>query len=680
MVAIPEGRVLVHRRLPTDQEPVVAMMTNEEHRQVLANLQIILGYQWIILGVVGVLMLRHLIYSVKRRHRAWRLALHKIRALNDEMRGFHRLEPPPRTRNLIEHFEAFLLTLLASKWWLGLANPLQVGLIVLLLVVNVVSVLVISVDWKQTDDAHWNAIHVVALRCGWLSLAQLPAIIALTGRNSLVQLVTGIQYQHLRFAHRAFAWWIVFFGALHTIEASVATAKWFGGEGVENLYRDNYLGVTGLVIVGGCFLVVFFSLPAIRRRYYELFLVMHITGSGLILGGLVYHISSTRVLLWVAIGLWGVERLLRLCKLVSIRLLTRLQLRTPVVKASATLIEGAIVLRVPFHGTWEAGQHAYIGIWDKAFASQPQVYGQLHPFSIANVPRSGTLDEWEEIQLAEFKGVRQAGQTPTAHEMLFIIRTRGGMTKVVADQLVKSPTGSMEFMVSVEGPYGGAVDTEEFQEILFLAGGTGISHIMSMLEDVIHKVRVSYSKARVIRLIWTVQSVEQSIWTLSSLLESAKEAFEADVELRLELYVTRTPSGTRVPSEHEAHIYSNSSTTTTKTVGEKDLPLPPPLTALIARTGVMTRGTRLSSSAAAAAVMSPELDQLMETSPMADALTVSAGRPYWPGLLPSFVGGAEGKSLVVACGPGTMGQEVRWEVSKLAREYPVSLDVALFEC
>ncbi|SGY15059.1 BQ5605_C013g07228 [Microbotryum silenes-dioicae] len=677
MVAIPEGRALVHRSLPVEQEHVVEMMTNEEHRQVHANLQIIIGYQWIVLGVIGVLMLRHLIYTVKRRHRAWRLALHKIRAMNDEIRGFHRLEPPPRTRNLVEHFEALLLTPLASKWWLGLANPLQVGLIVLLLVVNTVSVLVISIDWRQANDAHWNAIHVVALRCGWLSLAQLPAIVALTGRNSLVQLVTGIQYQHLRFAHRAFAWWMVLFGALHTIEASIATNKWFGREGVERLYRNNYLGITGLVIVGGCFLLVFFSLPAIRRRCYELFLFMHIAGAGLILGGLAYHISSSKVLLWVAIGLWGVERLLRLCKLVSIRLLTRLQLRPPVVKASATLIEGAVVLRVPFHGTWEAGQHAYIGIWDKAFASQPQVYGQLHPFSIANVPRSGTLDEWEETQLAKYKGVRQAGHTPTAHEMLFIIRTREGMTRIVADRLAQSPTASMELMVSVEGPYGGAVDTEEFQEILFLAGGTGISHIMSMLEDVIHKARVSYSKARVIRLIWTVQSVEQSIWTLSSLLESAKEAFEADVELRLELYVTRTPSGTRVPSEHETIHSSNSSssTTMTKSSREKDLPLPPPLTALIARTGIIS-----TSAAAAAAVTSPELDELMETSPMADALTVSAGRPYWPGLLPSFVGGAEGKSLVVACGPGTMGQEVRWEVSKLAREYPVSLDVALFEC
>lgn len=33
-------------------------------------------------------------------------------------------------------------------------------------------------------------------------MAQMPAIFALTGRNSVVQFLTGIEYQHLRFVHK----------------------------------------------------------------------------------------------------------------------------------------------------------------------------------------------------------------------------------------------------------------------------------------------------------------------------------------------------------------------------------------------------------------------------------------------------------------------------------------------
>ena len=35
-----------------------------------------------------------------------------------------------------------------------------------------------------------------------MALAQAPAVFSLTGRNSIVQLLTGIAYQDLRFAHK----------------------------------------------------------------------------------------------------------------------------------------------------------------------------------------------------------------------------------------------------------------------------------------------------------------------------------------------------------------------------------------------------------------------------------------------------------------------------------------------
>lgn len=108
-----------------------------------------------------------------------------------------------------------------------------------------------------------------------------------------------------------------------------------------------------------------------------------------------------------------------------------------------------------------AGQHCFLHFLDPSFASTPTVWFQSHPFSIANVPTC------------------TAAYDNGHHDMLFVMRTRKGMTKVLADRLAKSPTGTADLWCTVEGPYGGATDTEQFHEILLVAGGAGISHVMS---------------------------------------------------------------------------------------------------------------------------------------------------------------------------------------------------------
>jgi hypothetical protein len=81
--------------------------------------------------------------------------------------------------------------------------------------------------------------------------------------------------------------------------------------------------------------------------------------------------------------------------------------------------------------------------------------------------------------MANVPSASEVDATGKIYEMLFVMRSREGMTQIVASQLAKSPTGSMELLMSVEGPYATCVDTEQFNEILFVAGGSGISHIMS---------------------------------------------------------------------------------------------------------------------------------------------------------------------------------------------------------
>ncbi|GAA6058332.1 hypothetical protein JCM3770_001972 [Rhodotorula araucariae] len=601
---------------------------DETLRQQAANRHFASAYQYILVGFVAVLALRNVCRIVARHNRAWRLALQKLDALQMERLGEQKEGYAALGHRAVwsAKMDAVVFYPLQSKWAFGLESPLQVFFVVASFAINVGFVLGVTMDYNGPQNSVWNTIHVVALRCGWMSMAQLPGVIALTGRNSLVQFLTGIEYQHLRFVHKLLAIWMALLGLVHTLDATFANFKYFGGAGVNQLYLHNYLGQTGIAMIVGLFLLCFFAWRPIRMRWYELFLVAHVVGVIMVLVGIIYHVPSLKVWLYVPLGFWIFERIARTLQLVSISLLCRLQFRAPLIKAPATLIEGAVVLHVPFKGEWQAGQHAYLSFWDPSFIPTPWIYFQSHPFSISNVPSCSVADE---------QGRR---------EMLFVMRTRDGMTKDLARRLARSETGSAEIWTTVEGPYGGCMDTEQFHEILLIAGGSGISHIMSMLADILHKARNSYSRATRVRVVWTVQNIEQSVWTLKELLHSAKTAYEAGVQLEIELYVTR---GMATPSPETVDLMT------------KELPAPPTLE--------QRRASFMSTDSYA-------------ESPIADALTILPGRPAIDLLVPRWIANAQGKSLVVACGPTPMAQAVRLETTKYISVYPVSLEVALFEC
>lgn len=88
--------------------------------------------------------------------------------------------------------------------------------------------------------------------------------------------------------------------------------------------------------------------------------------------------------------------------------------------------------------------------------------GQSHPFSIANVP-------------SEFN----ATEEKDTHEMLFVLGVRGGVTATIAKYLEGFSSKSAELTVGVEGPYGGDSKVQHYEDILFVGGGTGITHLLS---------------------------------------------------------------------------------------------------------------------------------------------------------------------------------------------------------
>lgn len=151
---------------------------------------------------------------------------------------------------------------------------------------------------------------------------------------------------------------------------------------------------------------------------------------------------------------------------------------------------------------------------------------------------------------------------------------------------------------------------------------------------------------------------EQSIWTLTELLREAQKARECGVTLEIELYVTRG-------------MKKQLNRMSTYQPLRKELPPTPE----------KSRSTLFPSDAATLIGGSTEEDLThLAKADAGEALTIIAGRPPLQALIPSFVTASCGRTLVTACGPGPMAQTVRQEVTKLTKDYPVDLDVALFEC
>lgn len=159
---------------------------------------------------------------------------------------------------------------------------------------------------------------------------------------------------------------------------------------------------------------------------------------------------------------WGLDRLLRLARVfwnnhvwsgtksdytqASIELLTHDTVR--------------LTLRRRMH--WQAGQHAYVVL--------PSISGlptEAHPFTIASIPHA--LDGTE---------------GPKDKDVVFLIRGRSGFTRRLREHAsTKGNAGSVP--AYIDGPYGCPPNLKTFSTCVLIAGGSGVSYTLPLLQDLI---------------------------------------------------------------------------------------------------------------------------------------------------------------------------------------------------
>ncbi|KAK7025974.1 hypothetical protein VNI00_015804 [Paramarasmius palmivorus] len=350
---------------------------------------------------------------------------------------------------------------------------------------------------------YWSSWDVqsppLAIRTGLMTIGMYPFILILASKWNFVTLLTGHSYEKLQVFHQFLGHIFFLFGMFHSfpyVVQGMSEVK----PGWEPMTKIEYsIFVTkkvyywsGFAMLGFLVILCWLSLSPIRNRYYETFKIIHHLCSLTFLGLFFVHCNSkldSNDWLWSTVVVYSLSVAFRFAWM-----LISNSGGTP--KASFELMPaGMVKLRIKCNPNekWGPGQHYFLN-----FKSVLPL--QSHPFTIANLP------------------------SPEKNELVVLIRQAHGVTKALAQHLEgKDPNTTV--LVFIDGPFGGiGQDLSIYEHALLIAGGTGVTFIMPVLQDLLAKTRQKDCVCRSIQVLWSVREEDSISWMIAELENAVKEA------------------------------------------------------------------------------------------------------------------------------------------------------------
>ncbi|OJD11947.1 hypothetical protein AJ78_07380, partial [Emergomyces pasteurianus Ep9510] len=352
------------------------------------------------------------------------------------------------------------------------------------------------------DDTFTQTFRYVSDRTGIMSYANLSLLWLFGSRNNPFLWATGWSFSTFNLFHRAIARVATIQAIIHSIGYTVLTLQKGGSYFLYWPMPWWYMGVVGTICMS---LLLVFSSIWLRRNYYEIFLVIHITFSLIVIFGLFIHTSIFKGkfnlydrYLWPVVVIWGLDRLARLVRLLSCNLHLRLN------KKSITFTESVIsyskasdILRLEIipgarNLQPKPGQHYYI------YQPVRWLGYESHPFTVGSwsaVERDdGYYPSVETIGFSSTstseigtprppKEATTEATTDTKYKLVFWIRPFDGWTKNLRSNCLKSPKQALTTSFLIEGPYYGAIELHTFENVILIAGGTGIAAALPHIEE-----------------------------------------------------------------------------------------------------------------------------------------------------------------------------------------------------
>ena len=275
--------------------------------------------------------------------------------------------------------------------------------------------------------------------------------------------------------------------------------------------------------------LVVLSIPYIRHRFYETFYFSHYFLAVTYLGLCFWHFGQegdSWAYLWATLALWLLSILGRVFYYnqsfkVDNQWLTGFPTRLRALPDSMTRID----ILVPSTFSWRPGQHCFLRF--PSFS----VFDN-HPFTIASVSQSPSC--------------RKSKTSPELQTMSFFVRSHAGFTHKLSCYTNTNFDGSIHSWV--DGPYGGIGRRieNEYDTMILVAGGTGITSCLPWLQYISQTMRDHPIRTANVKLLWVMRDAASLGWVSEELEEMSHLA--TDGRVVMEFFITgRNQPKTELP-------------------------------------------------------------------------------------------------------------------------------------
>ncbi|PWY77914.1 ferric-chelate reductase [Aspergillus eucalypticola CBS 122712] len=307
--------------------------------------------------------------------------------------------------------------------------------------------------WPNTETVSYGGSPPIATRSGWMALALLPFVLALSAKANLISTLTGVPHEKLQVFHHWTSYAMFVLALVHTFPFIIYHID--QGDMVDQ-WKTEVTYWTGVAAIIPQAYLTFMSLPAIRNRFYEFFKATHFLAALVFIVFFFLH-CDFRLSSWDYFISAGAIYILSLW-ISNIRTYFMHGRHTATIEH---LPCGLVRIRIPTIMAWRPGQHVFV----RFFSLQQGIHClSAHPFTICSL----------------YQDFEQTGKAP---EIIFYVKPRRGLTASLGNTALEKPNSSET--VLLEGPYGGiseSVDFARFDSYVMITGGTGGGFSLAIFE------------------------------------------------------------------------------------------------------------------------------------------------------------------------------------------------------
>ena len=183
-----------------------------------------------------------------------------------------------------------------------------------------------------------------------------------------------------------------------------------------------------------------------------------------------------------------------------------------------------------------------------------------HPFTMSGWSFGGTQSTPSSVlSRSASKDQEKGNVSPTAYEVdsnsresiemdnkgdmkiHFVLKPYKGLTAKLRDSIVKTGTGFREMTAMMEGPYGEAAPLFQYNTVIFVVGGSGISAALPYMQEYLHPTSSHVPRSTItkrVHILWTSRSGA----FVRDVVDSELAAASTNPHVKLDLYVTGSAS------------------------------------------------------------------------------------------------------------------------------------------